>query len=277
MNYTRHFISFILLATGLFVQAQEKRAMNFDDMVGWERISEQRLSNNGQWVSCKMEPWRGDATVYLYNNKGEEKASYTPASGARFSPSSQYLLVTKTPTLAEVDALKLKKTKKDKMPMNTLVIKKVAGGEETIDSLKSYKLSETADFIAYQRGGKKDSTLYIRSLDGKVTKTFPVVSDYGFAKKGNILYVVSDSELYTYIPEKGDNRISEGKGAFKKITFSEDGTKLAYLFCANKDSVATLSSLYLSENNGIGKLIADKTNQAFPKSWIPKSFWGAYP
>ena len=171
MNYTRHFISLILLASGLFVQAQEKRAMNFDDMVGWERISEQRLSNNGQWVSCKMEPSRGDATVYLYDRTGKEIASYKPASGARFSVSSQYLLVTKTPALAEVEALKLKKTKKDKMPMNTLVIKNLTGGEEVIDSLKSYKLSETADFIAYQRGGKKDSTLYIRSLDGTKTKT----------------------------------------------------------------------------------------------------------
>ena len=187
MNYTRHFISLILLASGLSLQAQEKRAMNFDDMVGWEKISEQRLSNNGQWVSCKMEPSRGDATVYLYNNKGEEKASYKPASGARFSVSSQYLLVTKTPTLAEVEALNLKKTKKDKMPMNSLIIKNLTGGEEVIDSLKSYKLSETADFMAYQRGGKKDLTLYFRSLDGTKTKTFPAVSDFGFAKKGNVL------------------------------------------------------------------------------------------
>ena len=268
MNYTRHFISLILLASGLSLQAQEKRAMNFDDMVGWEKISEQRLSNNGQWVSCKMEPSRGDATVYLYNNKGEEKASYKPASGARFSVSSQYLLVTKTPTLAEVEALKLKKTKKDKMPMNSLIIKNLTGGEEVIDSLKSYKLSETADFMAYQRGGKKDLTLYFRSLDGTKTKTFPAVSDFGFAKKGNVLYVVSDSVLYTYIPEKGDTRISEGKGVFKKITFSEDGSKLAYLFCTDKDSTETLSSLYLSENNGMGKLIAERSNQAFPKSWV---------
>ena len=268
MKFTRHFIGLILLALGLPTQAQEKRAMNFDDMVGWEKISEQRLSNNGQWVYCKMEPSRGDATVYLYNNKGEEKASYKPASGARFSSSSQYLLVTKTPALAEVEALKLKKTKKEKMPMNTLVIKKLAGGEESIDSLKSYKLSETADFVAYQRGDKKDQNLYIRSLDGTQTKNFSSVSDYGFAKKGNVLYFVSDSVLYTYIPEKGESRISDGKGIFKKITLSEDGSKLAYLFCTVKDSTATLSSLYLSENNATGKLIAERTNQAFPKSWV---------
>ena len=151
MNYTRYFISLLLLASGLSVQAQEKRAMTFDEMVGWERISEQRISDNGKWVFCKMEPWRGDAAIRLYNGKGEEKATFKPASTAQFSASSEYLLVTKVPPLEMVEAEKRKKTGKDKMPMNNLVIFRLTGGEETVDSLKTYKLSETADWLAYQR------------------------------------------------------------------------------------------------------------------------------
>ena len=139
---------------------------------------------------------------------------------------------------------------------------------ETIDSLKSYKLSETADWLAYQRGSKKDSMLYIRSLDGMQQDSFPAVSDFGFAQKGNVLYVVSDSVLYTYIPQKGNNRISDKKGVFKKIAFNENGSKLAYLFCPHKDSAATRSSLYLAENNTPGKLIAERGDKAFPASWI---------
>ena len=166
MSNSIHLISLLLLASGLSIQAQEKRAMTFDEMVGWERISEQRISDNGKWVFCKMEPWRGDATILLYNDKGEEKGSFKPAAKAQFSSSSEYLLVTKTPPLKEVEAEKLKKTDKDKMPMNSLIISRLSGGMETIDSLKSYKLSETADWLAYQRGSKKDSMLYIRSLDG---------------------------------------------------------------------------------------------------------------
>lgn len=54
-----------------------------------------------------------------------------------------------------VEAEKLKKTDKDKMPMNSLIISRLTGGEETVDSLKTYKLSETADWLAYQRGSKK--------------------------------------------------------------------------------------------------------------------------
>ena len=58
MSNSIHLISLLLLASGLSVHAQEKRAMTFDEMVGWERISEQRISDNGKWVFCKMEPWR---------------------------------------------------------------------------------------------------------------------------------------------------------------------------------------------------------------------------
>ena len=43
------------MASGLSVRAQEKRAMTFEEMVGWEHISEQRISNDGKWVFCKME------------------------------------------------------------------------------------------------------------------------------------------------------------------------------------------------------------------------------
>ena len=115
MSNSIHLISLLLLASGLSIHAQEKRAMTFDEMVGWERISEQRISDNGKWVFCKMEPWRGDATILLYNDKGEEKGSFKPAAKAQFSSSSEYLLVTKTPPLKEVEAEKLKKTDKDKI------------------------------------------------------------------------------------------------------------------------------------------------------------------
>lgn len=268
MNKSTSFISLLLFVSGLSAQSQEKRAMTFDEMVGWEQISEQGISDNGKWIFCKMEPWRGDATVLLYNDKGENKGSFKPASKAQFSASSEYLIVTGVPPLEKVEAEKLKKTDKDKMPMNSLLISRLGGETETIDSLKTYKLSETADWIAYQRGGKKDSTLYIRSLDGMRSDSFPAVTDFGFAKKGNVLYVVSDSTLYTYVPLKGNNRISEERGVFKKIAFDEGGRRLAYLFCADKDSAATRSSLYLSENNAPGKRIAERGNKAFPDSWI---------
>ena len=248
------------------------KSLTVDDLVTWQRITDREISDNGKWVACKMEPWEGDATVYLYAAQGQETATFSPADKFAFSASSGYLVVTQTPGKSTVDSLKILKTKEDKMPMNTLVIYSVAGKKETIDSLKTFKLADEADWIAYQRG-RKDSTLYVRSLDGSKTFQFPTVTDFQFAKKSGMLYYTSAAEgeagIFTLNPEKGSPAlIKEGKGVFKQTTFDEKGERLAFLYCADKDSSYKALSLWLSEHNAPAKEIATRGNKAFPAEWV---------
>ncbi|NME12088.1 S9 family peptidase [Parabacteroides distasonis] len=248
------------------------KSLTIDDLVTWQRITDREISDNGKWVACKMEPWEGDATVYLYAAQGQETATFSPADKLAFSASSGYLVVTQTPGKSTVDSLKILKTKEDKMPMNTLVIYSVAGKKETIDSLKTFKLADEADWIAYQRG-RKDSTLYVRSLDGSKTFQFPTVTDFQFAKKSGMLYYTSAAEgeagIFTLNPEKGSPAlIKEGKGVFKQTTFDEKGERLAFLYCADKDSSYKALSLWLSEHNAPAKEIATRGNKAFPAEWV---------
>ena len=248
------------------------KSLAVDDLVTWQRITDREISDNGKWVACKMEPWEGDATVYLYAAQGQETATFSPADKFAFSASSGYLVVTQTPGKSTVDSLKILKTKEDKMPMNTLVIYSVAGKKETIDSLKTFKLADEADWIAYQRG-RKDSTLYVRSLDGSKTFQFPTVTDFQFAKKSDMLYYTSAAEgeagIFTLNPEKGSPAlIKEGKGVFKQTTFDEKGERLAFLYCADKDSSYKALSLWLSEHNAPAKEIATRGNKAFPAEWV---------
>lgn len=248
------------------------KSLTIDDLVTWQRITDREISDNGKWVACKMEPWEGDATVYLYAAQGQETATFSPADKFAFSASSGYLVVTQTPGKSTVDSLKVLKTKEDKMPMNTLVIYSVAGKKETIDSLKTFKLADEADWIAYQRG-RKDSTLYVRSLDGSKTFQFPTVTDFQFAKKSGMLYYTSAAEgeagIFTLNPEKGSPAlIKEGKGVFKQTTFDEKGERLAFLYCADKDSSYKALSLWLSEHNTPAKEIATRGNKAFPAEWV---------
>lgn len=248
------------------------KSLTIDDLVTWQRITDREISDNGKWVACKMEPWEGDATVYLYAAQGQETATFSPADKFAFSASSGYLVVTQTPGKSTVDSLKVLKTKEDKMPMNALVIYSVAGKKETIDSLKTFKLADEADWIAYQRG-RKDSTLYVRSLDGSKTFQFPTVTDFQFAKKSGMLYYTSAAEgeagIFTLNPEKGSPAlIKEGKGVFKQTTFDEKGERLAFLYCADKDSSYKALSLWLSEHNAPAKEIATRGNRAFPAEWV---------
>lgn len=269
MGYLKQLVLLICLSAYCSVSAQEaKRAMTFDEMVNWKRITEQTISRDGKWVACKMEPWRGDASLFVYNAKGEMTASFLPAGHAEFSASSGYLLVTKKPELEKVEALKLKKTKEEDMPSDELVIFNLREKKETIDSLKSYKLSESADWIAYRRNSKSDTVLHVRALDGSKEMSFSDVKEFGFARKSNILYYSTDSTLCTYNPDKGSSLIFEGKGIISKVTFNETGNKIAFLHCPDKDSTNTLYSLYLAENNAPAHPIADKKDNFLPAGWV---------
>ena len=248
------------------------RGMTVDDLVSWQRVTQQAISDDGKWVACKMVPWEGDATVFLYEKNGEENNRFAPAGAFSFSASSKYFIVERTPQKAVLDSLRLRKTPKEKMPMNTLVIYSYMGKEETIDSLKTFKLAEEADWLAYQRG-RKDSTLFVRSLDGGKTFRFPSVTDFQFAKKSGTLYFTSLAEgqpgLFTLDPERGvTTLIKEGKGQFKQVAFDERGEHLAFLYHADKDSSYKASSLWLSEGNAPAKEIATRGNKAFPADWV---------
>jgi len=250
-----------------------QRALTVDDLSRWNRITDQAISADGKWTTVLMSPWEGDGTVYLYNSKGEEVAAYFPGQKPAFSFSSRYLLVTQAPLKESLDSLKVAKVKKEKLPMSRLIIRTLSGGEEVIDSVKSYQLAEYADWMAYKKG-RKDSTLIVRSLDGKSEYRYPAVSSYGFAKKNGALYFISKGDtlgtepgLYLFQPEKETSTlIKGGKGVFKQAALSEQGDALAFLYCAKKDSAWQAMELWLSERAAPAELIA--SNRDFPEKWV---------
>ena len=252
------------------------RAMTIDDLATWERITQQAISDDGRWVACRMEPWEGNASVWLYAAKGGEVARFKPATDFKFSSSSHFLVVKEVPAVATVDSLKLRKTKADQMPMDRLVIRSMEGKSETIDSLRNYKLAASADWIAYQRG-RKDSTLYVRNLEGTKQLTFPTVTAYQFAEKSGMLTFTSadaaQAGLFTVDPEQGKaKQIKAGKGEYRQVAFDEQGDRLAFLYCAEKDSAYKALTLYLSEQQAPAKVVAARGNKAFPADWVISEF-----
>ncbi len=74
MKYFKTVLLGLCLGTALFSQAQiPTKPLAWEDVIGWKRITAQTISDNGKWVACQMEPWRGDASVTLYNDLGAEK------------------------------------------------------------------------------------------------------------------------------------------------------------------------------------------------------------
>ena len=160
---------------------------------------------------------------------------------------------------------------KENIKLNTLVVYTMNGTSEVIDSVKNYKLAENTEWLAFQ-SGKKDSTLHVRSVDGKLSFSIPSVTSYGFAKEGSALYYVQKNEcnnLYVMLPEtRNATLIKGGKGDFTKITFDEKGDYLAFLYSDDKKTAYKTSELWLSAKGNAAIQVATKGNSAFPKDWV---------
>ena len=269
-------LEIVLLAAIPFLTMNAQKAMTPQDLEAWKRITTRSISNDGQWAAAIFSPWRGNSEVQLLSTDGKVIQTYTPAEEVQFSSSSTYALIKKVPFLAITDSLKLKKTKKDKMPMDKLIIRDLKKSTEwTIDSIKDYRLAEGSDWLAYQRT-RQDSSLVVISLNGNHKYIFPSASAYGFAKEKATLYFVTKENkngkkpgMYIWTAETPEPvLVKEGKGVFVQPTFNKSGNQLAFLYTDDKKEKDYTMSLWISENGNEARELVNRTTDGLPEDWV---------
>lgn len=153
----------LLCLAMLFVQQafpQGQRALTIDDLTKWNRITEKVVSDDGSLTAFKAEPWTGDAVVTLYDKNAVPKVTFNCATGINLTADSRFLIFGIKPPLATVTELKLKKTKKEDLPLDKLGIYDVAKGvTDTVPRLKSFKVpAKWAGWIAWQTEPVKEKS-----------------------------------------------------------------------------------------------------------------------
>ena len=133
---------FSLLVLVVTVSAQTvKRPLTTDDILKWNKITETHISDNGKFIVYKQEPWKSDPTLKITTGKGEEIASIIGATDAKITVDSKFVVFIQKPLVDTVRTLKLKKTKKDDLPKDKLVIYNLKSSEtDTIKNIKSHKI-----------------------------------------------------------------------------------------------------------------------------------------
>jgi hypothetical protein len=158
MKNTLILISFLFLAETVFAQST-KKPLTFDDILKWERITETVISNDGKYIVYKQEPWKGDPTLKITTPKGEEIISVKCGTDAKITSDSKFVVFTLKPAEDTIRQLKLKKTKKEDLPINKLAIFNTETRKtDTIEKLISVKVPEKwAGWIAWQTEAPKDT------------------------------------------------------------------------------------------------------------------------
>lgn len=121
--------------------------------------------------------------------------------------------------------------------------------------------------------------LVVKSLKTNTEQTFGYVTDYEFTKNGRYLAFSTtgnDSTMkpgvYVWDTEKAAlQKLAEGKGKYKKLTFDENGQQLAFVADLDtnaKSQIRYHKLFYWKAGNTAALKVADETNQPGPKDWL---------
>ncbi|MDG1279265.1 MAG: prolyl oligopeptidase family serine peptidase [Algoriphagus sp.] len=288
----------LLIFAAQFSFAQQKRPLTHADYDGWERVASEKITKNGMWVGYQVSPQDGDGRLEILSFKKPTNRIVIPrGTGFDFTADDSYAVGKITPQQDSIRVLKLKKTKKDDMPSDSLFIYQMSNGNLIkIPKVKSFAIpSEKGSWIAinYEKEKEKksvksdttatDSTkkaekpkktdgtkLEVRKLDGSVTYSFDRVKSYSFSSNGDFLqYVLAEEDtldnaaIYLLNLANGESKlISEGMTTYSDMTFSPKSKYLAYL--ATEDSAKSKKpyhSLYLvNTSTGSMEEIASKSS-----------------
>ena len=153
MNYLSRFtIVVCMICLGFSVTAQEKKALTFDDVLKWNRITEKAVSNDGSLVAYKLEPWKGDPVLKVSGKDGSGLLSQTGGTDLHITEDSRYVIARVKPLEDSVRQMKLEGAKEEDMPDDRLLIFDAEDGdEEYVAHLKSFKVpGEWSGWVAYQ-------------------------------------------------------------------------------------------------------------------------------
>ncbi len=222
MKKNSTFICFLLLTSCVVAQ---KKTMSHEVYGIWKKIDQQRISNDGKWVSyITLSNTEGDPNLYLWNAISASTTIFPRGTEGRFTEDNAFLIFKIKQPLDSLKAKRRKKVKDEDLPKDSLGIYTLATGDlKKVANVKSFNLPQKwSGFVAYQleadkpekedKNGKnatKDSTVapkpklkkedkdngskvILYNLASSKQDTFFYALEYTFAKRGK-RFLVADT------------------------------------------------------------------------------------
>ncbi|HPF50736.1 MAG TPA: prolyl oligopeptidase family serine peptidase [Draconibacterium sp.] len=280
--------TFLLLFVTLLNAQNSKRPLTLDDILKWNRITETHISNNGEYIVYKEEPWQGDPVMKITTPDAVEQGSFLGGIDATITSDSRFVVFKLEAPVDTVRALKLKGIKKDDLPQNQLIIFNLEQtSTDTISNLQSLKVPEKWNgWIFYQlneenkknddkngKDKKKVFPLFVHNLNTGESIRVPAVTEYEIAEEGSVLAFASEGDSLfdagVYLYELQNNKqleVLNGKGKFAQLTLNKPGSQFAFLADTSQAKEAEYSVYYWS-GEGTAAMIMDNSNSSLPENW----------
>ncbi|MFD1551600.1 hypothetical protein DNU06_03150 [Putridiphycobacter roseus] len=292
----------MILFIGLNLQAQtDKKIINQETYDLWKSIKNEHWSPDGQLITYEINPAKGDGYLFIQSTETLEKDSILKGKNAKIHYLNKYVVFNITPGYDTLRTLKLEKTKKEKMPKDTLGIFWIGKDSlMTIPKVKSYRLAAEGDWMAYlsetderadcptykkwqiikkRRKCEKEktagSTLHLLNPLTSSEIVIDKVMDYKFNKSGNFLiYSISQkgkSDSLTIMSLNLQNTkydtLLKNQLEIKDLTFDEAGTQMVFLNTIDTNKIKTFQLRYFKLGDTTTTVIADTLFPGMNAGW----------
>jgi dipeptidyl aminopeptidase/acylaminoacyl peptidase len=308
MKRIRLFVSMLLLASAASPAfAQQKPALDHTDYDRWNRIQNNVLSANGEWMAYRLVPGGGDATLMIRALDGDGVRILAVERGASpsFTADSRYLVAMIDPMEAAVDAAGEEGRSGDDAPSDSLAIVDLSDFSVTrVADVASFRLPEDAGgWIAYlideadedeaesdeEEGEQRSeddededaaprlddgSTLVARTLDSGSERRFENVVDYALSADGSALYYTASGEEgaadgVVWVGTTGTGQsVTSGEGRYVQLAVSDDGQAAFLSDRDDRGAEAPSFALYTSTGGSASDRVAKGASE-IPAGWAP--------
>lgn len=257
----------------------QKKPLDHSVYDGWQNIAERIVSDNGAFVAFTVVPQEGDGQLYIKRKDGSSVAEIARGYNANITDNSQFLICRIKAPFKETREARIKKKRPEEMPKDSIAIVNLNNGNiQKMPAVKSFKIAdENASHVAIlfekkpaapaPRPAQGDSSarpaapaaprnnaepveegtdLMVMNLQSGDTMVFPLVSEYFFSKKGNVLLMetskkANDNKVKSAIVKldltnKTTRTVLAGFNDAKAYRMDEAGGQLAFI--AERDSSA---------------------------------------
>ncbi len=290
----------------------QKKPLDHSVYDGWQSIGERMISNDGKWVVYTVCPQQGDTTLVIQQSDNKYKKEIERGFSAVITEDSRYVVFKIRPWQKDLRDARIKNKKPEEFPKDSLGI--VELGKDSVykvSKVRTYKTpAKSAGWVAYWMEKSKDAAngtdaadLVLKNFTGNENKTFNLVSEHFFDKKGTKLLMETTRSakdslgksyvLLYHLASGRTDTLSRGGNDFRNFVFDEDGSQLAYVaerdaepkalqkfyklwyFKGGMDS-ATLLADKNSVGMKIGMTISENGTLSFSKSG-KRLFFGSAP
>ena len=280
-------------------QNPDKKQLDHEDFDIWKKISQSKISNNGEWVIYSLTIERSDPVFFINHIESGREYRFERGIDGRISADNQFVIFNIKVPVDSIRAMKKRKVKRKDLPADTLGVYNLKTQILTkIPNVKKYKIPEkwagwlvyeakaivpeTKDSTDNKRKRKPDDFLVIKSLQSDFELNIPSGKEYVFAEKGEKILLSSESKDSSF--EQGVylfdckssilKSVFTSKGVYKSLCFDQNGSQAAFLgdLDTTKTKIRPFHLYYWNDQKSEAQLLVDNQHALFSDNWLVSEF-----